>query len=153
MTLHTGLGRHTMILAQESPEMLTLYGKMELVQISLYALAVVSAKLIILSIYLRFFTQKRYRIACWVLVAINIGYFCVAILITMLECRPIEANWDPTLPGAQCIDLDAWWTYSTIPTVLHDLFMIALPVPVVWNLKLSLKDKIGLILTFTAALM
>ena len=151
MVQNLGLGRHAAaIVSLGNPNTLVIFAKMQLVYMSAYALSLLLPRLIILSIYLRFFVHRRFRIVCWILVVISILYFCVAIMINMFSCRPLQALWEPQLQNAQCIDLNTWWISSSAPNIAMDLVVEILPIPVIWNLKLPMKDRIGLVLIFAS---
>lgn len=148
MLQHAGAGRHIGALMETSPETIVRFAKMQLVYICSYTLAILLPKLIIISCFLRFFRQKRRRIICWVLVGYIVVYFCLAIIITMVECIPIQALWDRTIKDAKCIDIQAWWAFATVPNVILDLALLYLPIPVIWKLQLPLRDKIGISAAF-----
>ena len=149
---YAGSGRHALALLGTSPETLVLFIKMQLVYITFYIPANLLPKLIIISYYMRIFNSKKLRITCWVLVGIILVYLVLAMLITWLSCIPIQYLWDSSIRSARCIDIYAWWTYGTVPNIFIDFFMILLPVPVIWKLQLSWKDRAGLLAAFGSAL-
>lgn len=129
-----------------------LFAKLEFVSTSMHSMAVLFPRLVILSIYVRIFSRKELRVFCYLLMALNFVLFALATVVSMLQCRPLQAIWMPTLPGAQCLSLLMFWTYLLIPSIVLDVIMIILPIPTILKLKASRKDKIGLVVTFAMGL-
>ncbi|MCJ1246592.1 hypothetical protein MMC30_003801 [Trapelia coarctata] len=150
MVNHGSLGRHEIALLLESPSALVLYGKLEIAFTLVYIFALTGPKLVILSLYLRIFVDKPYRIACYVVMGSVVLYSIMAIIITSLMCIPLDFLWNPTITNARCIDILSWWRYSSLPNIVIDCIMLVLPVPVILKIKLPNKDKFGLLLTFAA---
>ena len=72
----------------------------------------------------------------------------VQTIVSLAGCNPFKANWEPTLPGAKCIDKENFFRYGSVPNIVTDLAMLIIPIPVVWGLKASTRMKIGLTITF-----
>lgn len=149
MVQHGGLGRHEIALLLESPSTVIIYAKLQFSFMIAYILAVTFPKVAILSLYLRFFNEKRYRIACYAVMIVTVTYSAMAVVITSLMCVPLTHLWDLAVK-ARCIDIQAWWRWSTLPSIIIDVIMLILPVPVVLKIKLPRRDKVGLLLTFSA---
>lgn len=150
MTQNTGLGFHIATLLAIAPEDVASSSKLSLVFQTFYALTCQLTRMIIVSLYLRIFTDKISRIACYVLIACMVVLFAIAVPILATQCVPIAALWDPSIKDAHCINVQAWYTYSTIPNVVFDGCILLLPIPTLVKLRLPLGDKIGLFATFTA---
>jgi hypothetical protein len=60
----------------------------------------------------------------------------------------MAANWNPTIPGARCWNKRIYATWITVPNFITDIWMMILPVPIIWNLGAPKRVKIGLLLTF-----
>lgn len=63
------------------------------------------------------------------------------------QCKPVEANWDPTIEGAQCLSVDnflvAVYTLTAI-TIVTDFLCALLPLPIIWKLHLNTKTRLGI---------
>jgi hypothetical protein len=82
------------------------------------------------------------RPAAQVLMVIS-GLFALAMLLTtFLLCLPIEANWDPTVPGARCGTLQQSAIATGVLNVAIDVTVICLPLPVLWVLRLLLRKSL-----------
>lgn len=110
-----------------------------------YTSAVIPAKLAVLHLYLHIFTDKKLRIACFVVIAIILGNWLACTLAGFLACRPISYFW--TQEGT-CFDIDAFFRWSGLPNILTDIVMLVLPIPMVYHLQISLRLKLGIAFTF-----
>ena len=63
------------------------------------------------------------------------------------NCTPVDKYWKPELSGT-CIDIYDGFLGTAIPNVITDIFLLLLPLPMLWRLYISWRSKIGLILVF-----
>lgn len=145
---HAGVGHHVPYLAETNPPIVLLWGKY-LVAISiLYFGSVNIPKVAILALYHRLFPNRNIRIAVWIVLGVLVALTISTVISGLAACRPFAANWNPSLPGAHCIDKEAFFRYGSIPNILTDIVMLILPVRIVWNLHTTTRLKIGLTATF-----
>ena len=52
------------------------------------------------------------------------------------------------MEGANCVDKQALFRYSSLPNILSDVAMLVIPMPTVWALHTSTRLKIGLTIAF-----
>ena len=152
MVKYAGLGRHSAAFVATDPSKLVLFAKMSIVFELAYAVAVTLPRLVLLALYLRISNQRPFRISCYTILGILIFYECLAITLTLTTCVPLSMFWDPTVQG-HCFDIIGWWRWSTFPDLLIDAAMLILPIPVIWGLNIPRNDKVGLLLTFSTAVM
>ena len=77
------------------------------------------------------------------------GYLFSNFITLLFSCSPIAKHWKPDIPG-HCIEtIKADYRYGSL-NFITDLIMFVLPLPMVWKLQLSLKQKIGISLVFMA---
>ena len=124
--------------------------KLTVAQEFLYMLSVMLPKLAVLGLYLRIFFQRRYRYVVHGVAIVVIANWIAGCLLSLLICRPFRYNWDKSIPGGQCGDVTAAYRWASLPNVITDVAILVLPIPAVWNLKISLRQKIGVTLTFAA---
>lgn len=63
----------------------------------------------------------------------------------LFQCRPFKAAFDPEdLFTDRCIDLQAYYWGTTGANLILDVVILALPLHMVWGLKISRKQKLGL---------
>lgn len=66
-------------------------------------------------------------------------YYVTIFFVRVCICIPTSAFWDG---GGHCLNLDVVWILDTFISLITDGAILALPVFLVWNLKLSLGKKI-----------
>ncbi|KIW24041.1 uncharacterized protein PV07_09780 [Cladophialophora immunda] len=140
-----GLGRHADTVSEEDNETLS---KLLYASIIVYNLGLFLVKDSILYQYLRFFVERRYRLAAWILIV----FICVAgvtfILTSCFSCWPVAYYWDKSIKGGHCVDLMAFWFSFSGFNIVTDLAVWVLPMPVLKSLQLPRKQKISLIAVF-----
>ncbi|KAJ5602901.1 hypothetical protein N7537_005857 [Penicillium hordei] len=107
----------------------------------IYCLAVLGFKVALLSSYLRIAgIIKPYRkvIAAAIVVCV-VNQLIFAIIISV-SCIPVAKQWDSSLKGS-CIDTIPFYFALGGTSIVLDLIIIALPLPVLWKLQLRLKQK------------
>lgn len=114
----------------------------------LYLFSALLPKLAILCLYLRIFTEKRYRYATYGVAIVMILNWLTGCLMGLLICTPVAYSWDKKIPGGHCGDLMATYRWASLPNLITDVAMLLLPLPVIWNLHTGLSQKIGLTVTF-----
>ncbi|CAI6332704.1 unnamed protein product [Periconia digitata] len=79
-----------------------------------------------------------------------------AILINFLQCKDVNAIWDPRLkPFTECWDYEVqagFGLYSACINTSLDFLLALLPVPMVINLNMSLATKIGLLVVLSCGI-
>ncbi|KAL2836729.1 hypothetical protein BJY01DRAFT_221639 [Aspergillus pseudoustus] len=102
-----------------------------------------ATKISIVCFYRRVFTIKPFQ---WVSFAINtlIAAWGAAIFLACaLQCRPLNSYWDHSVPGT-CFDSRKFIIVNQAFNVLMDFVILALPVPMIWNLQRAWQDKLAL---------
>ncbi|KAJ5854278.1 hypothetical protein N7534_006821 [Penicillium rubens] len=143
-----GVGRHFAYFEQYDPETIVTYYKYVAVLTFYYSSGVAFPKLAILALYLRLFPFHLYRIAVYVIGSIVIANAIACVLTAAFICRPFAYYWDKTIPGGYCADQAAFDRWASMANIITDVVMLVLPAHIVWNLKASVKIKIGLAVTF-----
>lgn len=145
---HGGAGRHTAAL--DGPVIIQ-YLKIAKATEYVYVGAVMFPKLAILALYLQVFTSKLYiRIvyACGAIITLN----CIASwMVSTFLCRPFAYYWDRTIEGGHCGDIMAGYRAISVPSVVTDIAMLIMPIPILLKVQVPLVTKIGLLVTFLTA--
>ena len=142
------IGYHIAVVAEKDPQALKPWAQVLVVTPILYSAACWMPKLVILTLYLRIFNEKPYRIACYTMIGIITALAVADIIAGATICTPIAFLWDKTIKGGHCINIVQYYRWGTLPNAVTDLFMLILPLPVVWKLHTTKRVKIGLTLTF-----
>ena len=83
------------------------------------------------------------------LALVNVAGLALTFL-NAFQCRPIWAEFQPTLPSdTVCTDLVTLYLSSAPINICTDLLILVLPIPVLTNMRLPTKQKIILIITFS----
>lgn len=114
-----------------------------------YALTITSVKLSLLSLYRRIFGTEDFRRKSLIVGAACIMWFLAESCAGILQCRPFHAAFDPELLFTDhCIDLQAYYWGVTAANFALDIIIICLPIREVWQLQLTLRQKLGLVGVF-----
>jgi hypothetical protein len=73
-----------------------------------------------------------------------------AFFASVFMCVPVSANWDLTVKNPVCINYDAVTLAIGILNVLIDFTMLGLPIPLLWDLRMSIRRRVFLILALGA---
>lgn len=73
--------------------------------------------------------------------AVIIAWNVADVFAALLICRPIARNWNPTTPGT-CGSQPNFYLGMGIVNIISDVFMLALPIPYLYRLKLAWTRKL-----------
>ena len=122
---------------------------------AVYGIAVALSKCAILLLYTRVFTTRKrgFTIAVYIVGAVVVATGVVNALTAIFQCTPVPYKWDKAISGGTCIDVVAFERYMAIPNVVTGVVMLLMPLPLVWALNVTLRQKIALTLTFLHGIM
>jgi len=146
--IRLGLGKHTWDLDPKNivPAMTRLFSIY-----FLYDATLLLAKASCLLFYTRIFGRPHvsglFKWAIWATHAFNILWFIGIVFGTIFMCDPVAKNYNPTLPG-KCGTTNSLWLGSAVPSVIIDLVLLTLPLPMIWRLRLDRGRKIALLIIF-----
>lgn len=144
MVQMAGVGRHTASFGPETDMMLGRWGQILYVELLIYSFAVPLPKLVLLLFYVRIFSNRRFKIACYVVGAFVVAW-CPAVFFTdVFQCSPIALAWDKSITSGTCINVLAFFRYIAIPVVLSDAVLLIMPLPMIWQLHMNHKQKLAL---------
>lgn len=111
----------------------------------------VFAKLSILCLYNRIFTLSKFQLKVHAAMGFTVAY-CVAFLsLFIFRCRPISAFWNPRA-GYWCREIYAEEFSSVSFSIVIDLAIILLPMPLLWGLQMNLTKRLALTAMFSIGL-
>ena len=125
-------------------------GKASIAWLVLYGASVALSKLAILLLYLRVFTTQWYGFTL-VLILISIvviGTGVTNAFAAIFQCSPVSYTWDKTVEDGKCLNNLAFARFMAIPNVVDGFVMLAMPIPLVWQLNLAIQQKVALTATF-----
>ena len=140
-----GIGVHAWDIPSDLREQ---YFKWIFIASGIYLLCLLGYKMSILCLYLRIFNISRpFRYCTWAVMVITFGYLFSDICTWIFGCRPIAKNWIPDRPGHCILTVKADYGYGSLNFITY-LLIFVLPLPMVWRLQLSSKDKLGVSVIF-----
>lgn len=110
------------------------------------------AKLSLLLLYRRLAPQLWYKVSVWAVGFVVVGSSVAIMFAAIFACSPVRSAWDLTVPGT-CIDRPALYQWTAILGAVTDILVLAVPIPIVVTLQVSLKQKIALVAAFSIGAM
>ncbi|KAI1634864.1 hypothetical protein F4809DRAFT_616535 [Biscogniauxia mediterranea] len=116
----------------------------------LYFSEVYVLKLALLFFYLRIFPKPLIRRLLWGTVVFNVVFGLSFIIAAVFQCWPISYNWTSWRGegGGTCVNISAIAWANAAVSISLDLWMLALPLSQLRELKLHWKKKVGVVLMF-----
>lgn len=117
--------------------------KLTLAYSIIYTFGISFIKLSILFFYLRVFVGSRFRLITHIAIGIITVWTAANVLLLFLICRPFAMNYDITIEG-KCGDRAAAFIAIGAFNIISDVFILGLPIPIIWNLRAQRKWKLSL---------
>lgn len=80
--------------------------------------------------------------------AVQILWGLAGFLQIILLCRPIQFNWDKTIPNGTCGSYEKAYVGAHIIILTLDFGVAVLPIPVLWSLQMASRKKVGITIMF-----
>lgn len=115
----------------------------------IYGLVIAIEKTSILLLYRRVFGVRRgFSAVVWGMIVFLWTWALAETVVALAQCTPVAYQWDKSLQGT-CIDQLASYQYIPLPNVVHDIVLLVLPTPMIWQLqKVSVQQKVALTVVF-----
>ncbi|KAH9908164.1 hypothetical protein F4778DRAFT_465868 [Xylariomycetidae sp. FL2044] len=139
-----GLGRHTVAVLMDDPDKLTRFLFLLYLLDWFYVPANMLSRVSVCVLYLRIFTDKWARAACWAVIAFLVANCVATTIAAQLECIPLQYTWDHSIEGGRCFDQLLWYKLTNFPNIVGDLLVLFLPIRTVWTLKSSFAHRVGI---------
>lgn len=104
-------------------------------------------KISVLLFYYRIFPQKRFRYALYGMGTFLVLFFLSSVLAVVLQCLPIHAFWEPDFTH-HCFDQVTFYIAQGSLNFVSDVFVVLMPIPLLWKLRLPLARRVGLVIVF-----
>ena len=65
-----------------------------------------------------------------------------SIFATVFQCSPISGAWDFTLTAAKCYKVKDFYYVAGAINIVIDVVLCTLPLPLLWRLKIPVKEKV-----------
>lgn len=66
----------------------------------------------------------------------------------LFACNPIQRSWNITITDGSCIDRPKLYIAIAALQILSDVGLIVMPIPMIYELQMPSRQKIGLLLMF-----
>ena len=144
-SLHFGLGKH--ILRVGIPDA-HLAGRALFVAEAIFPVCTALTKASILLLYRRIFTlhTRWFRLSYYAIWVLLICWAFAGFFTTTFQCWPIHVAW--THVGGHCMDMKASLAALAVINTVHNLLILILPIPLIWQLQISMNKRIGICFIF-----
>ncbi|KAL0931394.1 uncharacterized protein CTRU02_214129 [Colletotrichum truncatum] len=107
-----------------------------------YNVAMACLKLTFLFQFYHIFRHVRVMKTVYLVAILTVGAWSLAqIILAILVCVPIQANWDLTVSGAVCLPTYVSTYINATGTMVTDIIVLFLPLPTLWGLKLRGRQR------------
>ncbi|KAJ5627006.1 hypothetical protein N7528_004433 [Penicillium herquei] len=107
-----------------------------------WLMGTVCCKLSMLSLYTSIFrSSKPICRMVWIVGCMVAGYFVAFLPMFLTQCHPISYQWHP-VPGGSCRSLSIQEIASITLNIVLDTTIALLPLPIIWNLRMSIWNKV-----------
>ena len=107
------------------------------------ALACIKSSIILF--YMRIFTTRPFRIAAYCVLAYTIAWAISTWVVNLTVCAPIAFYYDRTIEGGHCHNQAISGSINGGLSLIGDILVLAMPVPVILNLKINTRKKMGIL--------
>ncbi|THV45868.1 hypothetical protein BGAL_0442g00050 [Botrytis galanthina] len=140
--LDYGLGKHLYDVPLD--DLYPNFLKINVIAAILFCAATGMAKTSVLLFYRRIFPSRQFHFVIWCLVAFTFCYSSASVLANVFSCRPISASWDIKYAGiAKCINRPVFYFAQAGLGIATDFATVIAPLPMMWNLQIPIRQKIG----------
>ncbi|KAI1362620.1 hypothetical protein F5Y08DRAFT_269084 [Xylaria arbuscula] len=127
---------------------LTVQVKLLLISEFTYTLGTAGIKMSMLCLYHRIYTTPTFRRWNYFVMALVIAYVASFLPLFLTNCIPLSQYWDPK-PTGWCRDTLIGDIATVAANYFLDFAVLALPLPVLWSLKMSVRDKLTVTAMFS----
>lgn len=106
-------------------------------------------KISILALYLRLFPYKSVRYAALATIGLIALSTAILFFMTVFSCHPVSFFWNKDIRGGKCLNVNKLAYANSAMSIIQDLIIVAIPLPVLAKLNMGMKKKIGVGVMFT----
>ena len=104
-------------------------------------------KMSILLLYTEIFVARRAQQAAYLLLALVAAFFFGYLVAIFAQCTPFSMNWIKDETGT-CVNMTAESRAGTLINTIFDTMITILPIPMIWDLQMPVKRRLGLVVLF-----
>ncbi|KAH6674434.1 hypothetical protein B0J14DRAFT_540278 [Halenospora varia] len=111
----------------------------------IYGPAALLVRITLLLLSMRVFAAFRKTvISIYIFMGFMAAYYLIVLIIKIRICTPIASFWDSSIEGA-CFNEPVLFIADTIVSVLTDFGVLAIPIPLIWTLRLGFWQKVRIL--------
>lgn len=100
-------------------------------------------KVALLTLLARVFKPyRKWVILIHIILGVVLAYYVPAFIIKARICSPVSAYWNGTASGGSCLNQGRVIVADSIMSVVTDLAILILPLPLTWSLQMPLEKKL-----------
>ena len=108
-----------------------------------YCFGLNPTKVSILLFYFRIFPTRKFRRIVIVYLIVLFSYMIATFTPTAFLCSPVSYYWDKSIDG-KCLNEELYIQLTGGGNMVIDVFILILPMPMVWKLQVSRPQKLVL---------
>ncbi|OLN81893.1 hypothetical protein CCHL11_07044 [Colletotrichum chlorophyti] len=97
--------------------------------------------------YRRVFPLPQFQTLCTIFLVFICAFGISQVVTVCLTCVPFQSLFDPSIPG-KCISVLDWWLIGSSISLVTDVAILVMPIPLLKTLPLAMKQKLVLMATF-----
>ena len=134
-------GSGTSMSELQKPSDFALWYKLSYITYLLWIAAIAIIQLAILLFYQRiFWVVDWFRRSCYVFMVIVVCWFIALYITEFTVCKPVQKNWNPLMDGT-CGDFKKMCNAIGLTHAIIDFSVLLIPLPLIWNLRISIIKK------------
>ena len=106
-----------------------------------YPITIAMFKTSVILLYKRIFVNRGFQIACWLTLLVNSCWAVGNLFGFVFQFVPVPMMWGAILDGV-CFDQNGLWISIATWDIFSDVWILAMPLPMVWKLNLKFREKI-----------
>lgn len=111
----------------------------------IYVPMVFTVKLALLAVMLRIFAPDKTKVlVIWISLGLILTYYVIALFLKVFFCHPISTYWTGSSSGS-CMDQQKVIIADSAISIVSDLWILVLPVPMLWSLHMPRVKKLRVI--------
>lgn len=99
-------------------------------------------KLSILLHYVRISVMAFEKRVCYALIGVGLAGSVALFIVSCARCIPFEAIWTPNMPGARCVDPNAYFFAGQGHTLAMDFMILLVPLFILRHLNIPWQQRL-----------
>lgn len=88
---------------------------------------------------------RDFRISVYVGIGYTLAWGISTWFVNLTTCTPIAFAYDKTIPNGTCRNQALTGSISAVLSLIGDIYIVLLPLPVLWQLKINTRRKVAVI--------